>query len=155
MTDRLDALHAAKKAHGDVLKRAIPAGHHCGPISVSKDEWDAMEVADLKEKMARSALVPTEQDAINLMFECWQRLKELGWREAIYCPKDGTEFDAIEAGSTGIHRCFYSGEWPTGHWYVADHDDLWPSRPIMYRPSEEEKARLRDGIAKFQSEQAA
>lgn len=141
MMDRLEAFHAAKRAHGEAMMRLIPAGHHCGPIECSADEWDSIEIASLKEKVARSALMPTEQDALNLMHDCYERLKELGWQDAIYCPKDGTEFDAIEAGSTGIHRCHYDGEWPTGHWLVADAGDLWPSRPILYRVPEEEADR--------------
>jgi hypothetical protein len=151
MNDRLDALQAAKKAHGETLMRAVPAGHRCGPITVTQEEWEALEIASLKEKAARSALVPTEQDAINLMFECYQRLKELGWNDAAYCPKDGSEFDAIEAGSTGIHRCHYSGDWPDGHWWVADAGDLWPSRPILYRVSEEEKARWKAGAERLRA----
>lgn len=140
---------AAKKAHGEAFARSIPAGHKCGPITVAQDEWETLEIASLKEKAARSALMPTEQDAINLMHDCFERLRELGWSEAIYCPKDGSEFDAIEAGSTGIHRCHYSGEWPEGHWYIAEGGDLWPSRPILYRVSEEEKARWREGAKKI------
>ena len=68
-----------------------------------------------------------------MMFEARQRLMELGWNDAIYCPKDGSEFDAIEAGSTGIHKCHYSGEWPDGHWWIAGDGDLYPSRPVLYR----------------------
>lgn len=149
MKDRLDALIAAKKTHGKVMSGLIPAGHRCGPVSVSEEQWDAMTKADEMEKAARAALVPTEQDAINLMHDCYQRLHELGWNDAVYCPKDGTEFDVIEAGSTGIHRCFYSGEWPNGYWLIAEADDLWPSRPILYRVSEEEKARWRSGAKKI------
>ena len=158
MQDRLEALLAAKKAHGEALARSIPAGHRCGPVTVTQAEWEAMEIASLKEKAARSALVPTEQDAINLMHECYQRLRELGWNNAIYCPKDGSEFDAIEAGSTGIHCCHYSGEWPDGHWWVADHGDLWPSRPILYRVTEKElaeRAAARERTKAFVQEQRA
>jgi hypothetical protein len=81
----------------------------------------------------RAELMPDEQSAIRMMFEAHQRLKELGWNDAIYCPKDGSEFDAIEPGSTGIHRCHYSGEWPKGSWWVSGDGDLWPSRPVLYR----------------------
>lgn len=84
----------------------------------------------------RAAAMPDERSAIDAMFEAWQRLKELGWKEAIYCPKDGTTFDAIEAGSSGIQTCYYEGKWPNGHWWVMDEGDLWPSRPILYRTSE-------------------
>lgn len=85
------------------------------------------------ERDARAALMPTEGEALAVMFSAYQRLKELGWSEAIYCPKDGSVFDAIEAGSTGIHPCSYNGEWPKGTWWVHEEGDLWPSRPILWR----------------------
>lgn len=81
----------------------------------------------------RAEAMPTEADAIECMFDAFQRLKELGWKEAIYCPKDGTPFDVIEAGSTGIHDCIYVGEWPDGHWWVLSAGDQWPSRPILFK----------------------
>lgn len=149
MSGLFEAFVAAKKAHTEAVVRLIPAGHRCGPVQCSADEWDATEIASLKEKAARSALMPTEQDALNLMHDCYDRLRELGWNDAVYCPKDGTEFDAIEAGSTGIHRCYYDGEWPKGHWWIAEDGDLWPSRPILYRVSEEEKERWREGAKKI------
>ncbi len=31
-----------------------------------------------------------EEDAINGMFSHYSELKKLGWKEAIYCPKDGS-----------------------------------------------------------------
>jgi hypothetical protein len=73
-----------------------------------------------------------ERALLDRMFACYQGLKRLGWNDAIYCPKDGTHFDAIEAGSTGIHDCNYQGEWPEGTWWVFD-GDMWPSRPILFR----------------------
>lgn len=89
------------------------------------------EIAN-KEK-ARAEIMPTEQDALSRMFECYKRLKELGWNEAMYCPKDGTVFYAIEAGSTGIHESHYDGEWPNGMWWIHNKGDLWPSRPILFK----------------------
>ena len=77
--------------------------------------------------------MPDEKTAIAMFFEAWQRLKELGWQEAQYCPKDGSTFDAIEAGSTVIHRCHYEGQWPTGTYWVESHFDLYPSRPVLWR----------------------
>ena len=113
----------------------------CGTGKLSEEQFKALWATAEAEEAARAAAMPTEQDAINAMFSAHLRLRDLGWREAIYCPKDGSEFDVIEAGSTGIHRCHYSGEWPDGHWWVADDGDLWPSRPVLYRPTEAEKAR--------------
>ena len=66
---------------------------------------DACEAARAK----READMPTEQDAVNAMWEAWYRLKELGWKDAQYRPADGTEIDVIEIGSSGIHRQTHPG----------------------------------------------
>lgn len=86
-----------------------------------------------QEKAMRAETMPTEKEALEVMFAAYQRLKELGFSEAIYCPKDGTIFDAIEPGSTGIGKCSYIGEWPKGGWWMHEAGDLWPSRPCLYR----------------------
>jgi hypothetical protein len=140
MMDRLEALIAAERAEGEQVMTMIPSGHKCGVIHASAEEWDDSERLHQAVKDARAALAPTEQDAIRLMWQGYQRLRELGWREAMYCPKDGTEFDAIEAGSTGIHACHYQGEWASGSWWISDGGDLWPAHPILYRPTEAELA---------------
>lgn len=101
------------------------------PLYASEAETLLAEIEEADRR--RAEMMPDEQSALRMMFEAWQRLKELGWSEAIYCPKDGSEFDAIEAGSTGVHRCHYEGEWPDGTWWIADHGELWPSHPILYR----------------------
>ncbi len=84
-------------------------------------------------KKRRAIDMPTERDALEVMQRAWQRLKDLGWAEAMYCPKDGSTFQAIEAGSTGTHVCHYEGDWPKGVWWVHDTSDLWPSRPILWK----------------------
>ena len=91
-------------------------------------------LADVDARKAkRTALMPDDATAINTMFQAYLRLKEMGWNDACYCPKDGTVFEVIEAGSAGIHHCHYQGEWPKGSWWVHDNGDLWPSRPILFR----------------------
>lgn len=107
-------------------------GHRHEPLTRGEaDKW--LAAADAA-KAAREASMPDEQTALQAMWSAYQRLCELGWREAIYCPKDGSYFDAIEAGSTGVHDCCYMGEWPKGSWWVAADGDLWPSHPILFRP---------------------
>ena len=101
-------------------------------------EADAIWKQACAERERRAETMPDERAAINAMWEAWQRLKELGWKEAIYCPKDGTVFDAIEPVSTGIQSCYYDGEWPDGHWWAMDTNDLWPSRPILFRLKSQE-----------------
>lgn len=81
----------------------------------------------------RKELMPDERAAILMFFEAWLRLKELGWSEAMYCPKDGSRFEVIEAGSTGIHPCYYSGDWPKGTYWISDGGDEWPSHPVLFR----------------------
>lgn len=115
----------------------------------AEELWAEIEAADA----ARAAKMPDDRAALEQMFDAYIRLKDLGWNDAIYCPKDGTSFEVIEAGSCGIHRCHYQGEWPDGHWWVEEAHDLWPSRPILYRlyPEDEakRKAKMAEAAARF------
>lgn len=91
-------------------------------------------LADCEKRAAdRAALMPDEEAAIAMFFDAYTRLKELGWNDACYCPKDRSQFLVIEAGSTGQHRCFYEGEWPFGSWWVVDDGDMYPSRPVLFK----------------------
>lgn len=85
-------------------------------------------------KQSRQARVPSdaEQAAIQRLFEAYQELKRLGWNDAIYCPKDGTHFESIEVGSTGIHDTNYQGKWPDGSWWIFD-GDVWPAHPCLFK----------------------
>lgn len=121
-----------------------------------RDEAEILWASCVARTAKRAADMPDEQSAIDAMFEAYQRLKELGWREAIYCPKDGTEFKAIESGSTGIFDCHYSGEWPKGSCWVEDGGDLWPSRPCLFKLNPEDQAKydakMAEAAARYRSE---
>ena len=107
-------------------------GSTATPEEVADEIRRAIRQGDeMREK--RLADMPTEKDALDVLFQAYTRLRELGWNDAIYCPKDGSAFDVIEAGSTGIHTAHYEGAWPKGSWWVRDAGDLWPSRPILFR----------------------
>ena len=97
---------------------------------------------DIKQaRTNRASAMPTEKEALAVMFEAFTRLKDLGWKNIIYCPKDGSLFHAIEAGCTGIGIASYDGEWPNGHWWMHDDiGDLWPSEPILWKPIEQQPA---------------
>lgn len=101
--------------------------------AMTRAEADALWAGVEREDARRKALIPDEDAAIRLFFDAWLRLKEFGWREACYCPKDGRPFDVIEAGSTGIHPCYYDGEWPTGYYMAGEGMDVGPSRPVLFR----------------------
>jgi hypothetical protein len=107
---------------------------------LTRSEADALLASVEAAKKQRDELMPDERAAIKLFFDAWLRLKDFGWGEAIYCPKDGSPFEVIEAGSTGTHRCRYEGEWPTGSWWVED-GDIWPSRPVLFRLYPEDQAK--------------
>lgn len=102
-------------------------------VPLRKREADALLARIEASDQQRKASMPDEQSAINALFNAWLRLKDFGWNDACYCPKDGSMFSVLEAGSTGIHEAHYQGEWPNGcHWIHAD-GDLWPSRPILFK----------------------
>lgn len=103
-------------------------------IPLTKEEAQALWALAQEQDEARRRLMPDERTAINLFTDAFHRLKKFGWNDAIYCPKDGTVFEIIEPGSSGIHRCHYQGEWPKGSWWVhCDDGDLAPSRPALFR----------------------
>lgn len=102
--------------------------------TLSPEEAEQLWLDAERRRTERAERMPDEQSAIRQMTDAFDRLKDLGWRDAIYCPKDGTLFDAIEAGSTGIHDCNYQGKWPDGHWWVFWEGDCGPSRPVLFRP---------------------
>lgn len=72
-------------------------------------ESEALKMLDAceAERAKREADMPTEQDAVNKLWEAWYRLKELGWKDASCLSDGGALVDVIELGSTGIHRTAY------------------------------------------------
>jgi len=78
----------------------------------------------------RAKQLPNEQDCIRMMVQCRMRLIELGWRSGEYAPKDGTEFEGINAGFRGPARCVWLGS----GFFVAHGGDWWPvPRPLVFR----------------------
>lgn len=116
---------------GEVGPQGFPVLRH---EPLTRGEAEAILAAADKAKAERARRMPTEQDAINAMQDAYVRLTELGWRDAIYCPKDGSTFDVVTPGSTGIFPCYYGGgEWPKGGWWIADAGDTWPAHPVLFR----------------------
>lgn len=78
-----------------------------------------------------------ERKALEALYQAYDALRKQGWQDIVYCPKDGTTFLSISAGCTGVSPCHYSGEWPTGAWWVHEAGDLWPAHPILWKPMPE------------------
>lgn len=125
---------------------------------LTRSEGEALRASVEAAQAKRERDMPDEQSAINAMFSAWVRLKELGWNDIMYCPKDGSRFRVIENGSTGIFDCEYDGEWPKGHWTTFDAHDAYPSSiaPSLYRlyPEDEAKRKLRmaEAAERFKAE---
>jgi hypothetical protein len=84
-----------------------------------------------EETAQRAAAMPDEKAAIHAMFQAFERLRELGWKDVTYCPKDGSLFKVIEAGSTGIHDCRYYDDM-----FMLECDgDIWPTKtgPVLFK----------------------
>ena len=100
---------------------------------LTRAEADVLIAHCKSEDERRKALMPDERSAIRMMRDAHTRLTDMGWKDPIYCPKDGSTFEVIEPGSTGIHKCIYMGEWPKGSWWALDNGDMYPSRPVLFR----------------------
>lgn len=87
-------------------------------------------------RVARAEMMPTEQDAIDMMLRAYYRLKDLGWNDGMYMPKDGTMVTVCQHGSSGTFDCNYTGEWADGFFNLYDGGDVYPSRtvPPLFKP---------------------
>lgn len=83
-----------------------------------------------RESVRRAVDMPTEQDAVDALHRAYTRLKDLGWRDGMYMPKDGTKVTVIQVGSTGQFDCAYVGKWSDGFFYLYDSGDVYPTRSV-------------------------
>lgn len=111
----------------------------------TQEQADAIFKCLERDERQRIEDMPDDAKAIHELNRAYKRLCEMGWQNAIYCPKDGTVFEVIEAGSTGVHDCIYEGEWPKGSWWVLEDADMCPSRPILFRLKPDDKGPLQSG----------
>ena len=124
---------------------------------LTRAEGEALWARAKEREAKRAADMPDEQSAINAMHDAWLRLKELGWREGMYAPRDGTTFKVIEIGSTGIFDCDCHGEWPDCTWTAYDEHDAYPSSqaPAMFKlmPDDQGKydARMAEAVKRYQN----
>lgn len=115
--------------------KTISTGDPLNPFRhepLTRKEADELYRRADEAKAKRAADMPTEQDAVSAMWSAYQRLRELGWREACYAPTD-RPLRLIEPGSSGIQDGNCEGEWPDKHFWVSEAGDIWPSRPVLFR----------------------
>lgn len=124
---------------------------------LTRAEGEALWQSAMEAERLRAERMPDEQAAIRALCDAHQRLKDFGWKEPMYCPKDGSHFHIIELGSTGIFEGAYIGEWPNGRWDSWDEHDSYCSSiaPAMFKlfPADEEKRKqkMADAAARFKA----
>ena len=106
---------------------------------VTAEQWDALIASIEAGKKHRAEVMPTERDALLVMMEALERLRELGWRDAMHAPRDGRMLEFIEAGSTGIHK----GHRDDKFTWIHSEGDLWPSHPILFRETPTDQVRTK------------
>lgn len=111
---------------GEIGPEGFPVLRH-EPLTRA-EAADILAQIDRKEA-ARAERMPDEQAAIRTLFDAYQRLKELGWRDAMYGPADGSALEVIECGSSGIHKAYRDEK--RRYWIVDG--DVWPSDPVLFR----------------------
>lgn len=128
-------------------------GHDGKRHRLSEDECrDIIARADA-QKIARESSMPDFDAAISTLHSAQVRLGELGWKEGIYCPKDGEQFALIEFGSTGVFSGRYVGKWPDGYVYADDYT-LHPNG-MMWKPLDALTAQEREVLDRCTEKHAA
>lgn len=116
-------------AYGDAVRLIREAGLS-GPVAeLPPLDFDRMLAAIEARGTALARAMPDEAAALRVLDTAYERLKALGFRAALYCPKDGRARQFIEAGSLGIHVGHREAD---GTVWLADGGDLWASNPILF-----------------------
>lgn len=102
-------------------------------VNRQQSEYDRLLAAIKRHKHNRAKVMPNEDAALRVMFAAYTRLKELGFRDIIGAPKDGSKIEIVESGSTGIHIASYTGEWPHGSYESFDGHESWAINPCLFR----------------------
>lgn len=103
-------------------------------LATKEQAAELIALLDRQKQWSVDAM-PTEKEALQVFSRAYERLKEFGWKEIPYHPKDGSTFEVIEPGSTGIFPCQY-WESPTRGSFWIQQDGGCPSHPVLWRPLE-------------------
>lgn len=124
---------------------------------LTRAEGEALWAAAEKAQADRAERMPDEQAAIRAFFDAQTRLKELGWRDGVHIPRDGTMVKVIQIGSTGIFDCDCRGEWPDCTWTTYDEHDAYPSsqHPAFFKLNPEDQAKYDARMAEARERYAA
>lgn len=94
----------------------------------------------------RAADMPTEENAMAAMQGAFDRLKDLGWKEAMYCPKDGTLLDARRRRSVALPACAVQAHGPEARNAIRRTDMIGPIQTGTLATAQI-SARIHSGLA--------
>lgn len=120
----------------NITQSAECLSHLTAELDTTSDEQHLFNchIAPVLIDIGREVAKENEDKLLKQLAKTYRELQKHGWQDAFYCPKDGSVFLAIEAGSTGIHECTYTGKWPEGTWWIHEEFDMYPSKPILWKP---------------------
>lgn len=72
----------------------------------AKAMWEDCERADAE----RQKQFPDTLSCLQAMSSAAERLRQLGWRNGRYCPRDGTSFAVCQVGSTGMWKGLWTND---------------------------------------------
>lgn len=101
---------------------------------LTRIEGDALIASIEAAEAKRAADMPTDKDAVNVLWSAQYRLQELGWRDPTYAhelKKEGLVSQLIELGSSGIHEGYYHAVNGNDVWWIEP--DGSPSHPCLVR----------------------
>jgi len=100
--------------------------------SVDIDVQALMNRVDAQRE-ARASVLPTAETAMAVIQVATERLRDLGWVEIEYSPKDGSVFDSYVMGMPTAIPTSYLGTWPEGGWFTHEAGDIYPAYPSLFR----------------------
>lgn len=132
LTDGDDVVGHQTFDTGEIGPLGFPVLRH-EPLTRAEADAIIKSANDAEHKRAQD--MPTEQDAVNALWNAHQRLKELGWKDPTYAhelKRSGITSRLIELGSTGIHEGYYNKVNDHDVWWIGS--DGWPSHPCLVKP---------------------
>ncbi|KQZ49765.1 hypothetical protein ASD54_12575 [Rhizobium sp. Root149] len=101
-------------------------------VRLTPEQASSLLAACEQAQQERMARLPDTASCLSALCDADSRMRELGWRNGRYCPRDGSPFAVCQVGSTGM----WAGHWSedgdkrpfaTGYVIAAD---------CVHRPSE-------------------
>jgi hypothetical protein len=106
-------------------------------VPITAEQAQSMWEASDRSQRERAERLPDSVACLSAICSADQRLRELGWKKATYCPRDGTEFAVCQPGSTGMWKGFWtddSDKNPLSPGYVHAADCVTRPAEVYFKP---------------------